>query len=434
MWRTLLQVSILSCLASCAFAAPLTLADGRPFVGVYYFTHWWEPWRSSDERILDDFAQLRKMGNTVICLDHEWSQAIDNNWSILDRSHKLAKQGGMQILPWLSLKVWTDLGSPDRMRLIREWYGEDLQRTIDQKGEPAGLLIWDEATIRVGARYTEDYLKRYADQALLHLNWEGKSCPVVALSVELAWHGGFDEQTNLRFQEWLAKNYGTVNALNNKWGTAFSEFAQINPRDEKIFDYANYLSAHVASPQAIEDHVEFRSQIIAYSLNQMAAELRKTWPDVLILAELPYQMASDHPHAQGYRVIYGTNPSCVHGADILFFRCTGPLSDTEARYLQEFRKITKQPVVLSFRTYCDWGNERPAEEATRIAEIYAKQALEYGDALAFYSWNEMVDTHLAPTYSGEYLTPGDLNPEQSQRAIALTDQMMQIYLDNLHKK
>ncbi len=45
---------------------PLRLPDGQPLVSMYYFTHWWEPWKSDDSVILEDFQHLRSMGvNTV---------------------------------------------------------------------------------------------------------------------------------------------------------------------------------------------------------------------------------------------------------------------------------------------------------------------------------------------------------------------------------
>ena len=88
---------------------PLRLADGRPWVAVYYFGHWWEPWMSDDDAIRRDFRQLREMGVSVLGLDHEWSQAVVNDWGLLDREHRLAQEAGLQIIPWLSLKVWSHL-------------------------------------------------------------------------------------------------------------------------------------------------------------------------------------------------------------------------------------------------------------------------------------------------------------------------------------
>lgn len=63
-----------------AFNEPLALPDGKPMIGIYYFTHWWEPWKSDDKAILDDFGRLRSMDFNTILLDQEWSQAIDGDW------------------------------------------------------------------------------------------------------------------------------------------------------------------------------------------------------------------------------------------------------------------------------------------------------------------------------------------------------------------
>jgi len=129
-----------------AHTAPLRLPDGRPFACVYYFGHWWDPWKSDDDAIRKDFAALKEMGISVIACDHEWSQAIDGNFRWLDREHKLAKEAGLQILPWLSAKTWCDLSDPGRPKLIKEQYGVDLKLSETQDGKPGCVIPWDEAT------------------------------------------------------------------------------------------------------------------------------------------------------------------------------------------------------------------------------------------------------------------------------------------------
>jgi len=409
-------------------AEPLRLADGRPFVCVYYFGHWWEPWKSDDGVIRRDFARLKAMGVSVIAVDHEWSQAIDGDWKWLDREHRLAKEAGLQILPWLSAKVWSDLSSPDRIRLMKEWYGVDLKLGERQDGSPGPVQIWDEATIRGGALYSAEYMDRYGEQALLHVNWQGESRPVVALSVELGWQGGFDAETTKHFVEWLRKHYAGVAELNAAWGTDFARLEDIDPKDTTVFDYAHLQSGEAKHPQAVEDHIEFRSQVISQSLGKQAALLRQKHPNVLILAELPYQFASKHPHAEGYRIGYAANPSCVRSADILFFRATGPLNQEEADYLAQWTKETGQPSILTYRTYSDWSNERSAEDTQRNADLYAGQAAKWANGFGFYSWNEMVDTHVAPSRPEDTGHNGPLTPEQSERSVALMQAMIAKYL------
>ncbi|MBM3476299.1 MAG: hypothetical protein FJX75_23755 [Armatimonadetes bacterium] len=413
-------------------AEPLRLADGRPFVCVYYFGHWWEPWKSDDDVIRRDFARLKAMGVSVIAVDHEWSQAIDGNWKWLDREHRLAKEAGLQILPWLSAKVWSDLSSPDRIKLMKEWYGVDLKLGELQDGSPGPVQIWDGATIRGGALYSAEYIDRYGEQALLHVNWQGASRPVVALSVELAWQGGFDAETTTKlFSGWLDAQYDGLRELNAAWGTDFARLEDIDPKDTTIFDYAHLQAGEAKHPQAVEDHIEFRSQAISESLGKQAALLRQKHPDVLILAELPYQFASKHPHAIGYRIGYAANPSCVRSADILFFRCTGPLNQEEADFLAQWTKKTGQPSILTYRTYSDWSNERSVEDTQKSADLYAGQAMKWANGFGFYSWNEMVDTHVAPSRPEDTGHNGPLTPEQSERSVALMQAMVHRYLELL---
>jgi hypothetical protein len=407
---------------------PLRLRDGQAFVAVYYFGHWWDPWKSEDEAIRRDFARLREMGVSVIAVDHEWSQAIDGNWRWLDREHRLAKEAGLDVVPWLSLKVWSDLSDPHRMKLMKQWYDVDLRLGQQQDGSPGPVEIWDEETIRAGAAYAADYVNRYRDQALLHVRWKGRMRPVVALSVELAWSGGFDTKTTARFHEWLKRQHRGIEAINARWNTSFGNVEEIDPRDTTVFDYANLSAGTAKCPRAVEDHIEFRAQRISDALGRQATLLRQTHPDVLVLAELPYQFASRHSHAEAYRIQYAANPSCVRSADIIWFRCTGLLSKQEAAFLSDWQANTGQPAILTYRTYADWANDRPENERHEIASRFAGQAATLGNGFGFYSWNEMVDTHVAPSADGNAAVRGGLTPEQSQRATSLMAAMVQCYL------
>lgn len=422
----------LTSVPNAAWAEPLRLEDGRPLVCVYYFGHWWEPWKSDDDVIRRDLMEIRASGVSVLALDHEWSQAIDGDWKWLDREHRLAREAGLQIIPWLSLKVWADLSPQPRRELIRDWYGVDLRLGTKQDGSPGSVQIWDAATIQAGAAYAAQYIERYRDQALLHLRWNGEVRPVVALSVELAWDGGgFDDATNMLFIRWLRERYASVGDLNKAWGTAYASLWDVDPQDAAIFDYANHAAGTSAHPAAVEDHIEFRAGMISDALGMMASRLRRTHPDVLILAELPYQFASDHPHAQSYRIDYAANPACTESADILFFRATGLLNGKEADFLKAWTERTGQPAILGYRTYSDWGNDRAPEETARIADLYATQVAQFGNGFAFYSWSEMVDVHLSPSLDDQQDKRFAISAERSARAKALMAAMVRSYLEKL---
>lgn len=413
------------CGAAPSAREPLRVPGGEPLVCVYYFGHWWDPWKTDEEAVRRDFTWLRHAGVTAICVDHEWTQAIDGNWRWLDREHRLAKEAGLGIVPWLSLKTWSDVNSDARLKLAKQWYGVDIRLGENQDGSRGAPLIYDDSVITFGARYTCDYLKRYRDQALLTVQWNGTNRPLICLSVESAWCGSFDDETNRRFRAWLRRRYAEVAALNKAWGTAYPGFQAVDPRDTTVFDYAAAPTGKAEHPQAVEDHVEFRSETISTSLAAMARRVRDQYPDVLFLAEIPYQYGSRHPHAVGYRIKYGANPSSCDYADVVLFRSTGPLDSREEQALHEARARRHQKFVLTYRTYSDWDLPSDTAGFRDAVETYAGQAARLAEGFGFYSWNELVDVHVA--YAPHPPRETGWTPERADRAIALLGAMVKRY-------
>ena len=436
MLRTLIALSLVIFTGTAVAAdsrtnEPIRLADDEPLVGIYFFTHWWEPWKSSDEAILNDLKRLRAMGFNTIFVDHEWSQMIDGNWRLLDRGHRLAREAGIQILPWLSLKVWSDMGSPARRQLVKEQYGVTLRPGRDRDGKESAPIPYDEATIIAGASYTKQYLDRYAkDGALLHLNWEGKTRPVVALTVELAWPGSCDDTTQVMFRLWLNERYGSdIGALNKAWGTDFADFDAIDMCDASIFDLEAHPKGAAKHPKAVEDHVEFRAQVIDASLAAMRERVKKDYPDVLIATELPYQLEAEHPHGIGYRIGYGANPSSAEHADVLVIRTTGLLSAAEQKTHLAFKQRTGMKTIMAYRTYPHWGTDLLAGKMTsKDVAVYPTQAAALAEGFGFYSFNEMVDVHLAadptPPHNPTFAV---ISKEESEAAISAVGEMVRKY-------
>jgi hypothetical protein len=398
-------------------------------VCIYYFTHWWEPWKSNDEAIRQDLRRLLGLGFNTLLLDHEWSQAIDGDWKLLDRANRLAAESGMSVVPWLSPKTWCDITPGHRQQKAREWFGVEVKYGLSQDGKPAAPLIYDEAIITAGTKYTLMYLDRYLSGPVLRLAWQGKLRPVVSLSVETAWDGSFDDATNERFRRWLEGKYGTIAALNAAWGTALASFAAVDPRDKAVLDYAGQVAGKAAHPQAVEDHVAFRAGTIASTLREIGAAVRRKYPEVLFLAETPYQYESRHPHAENYRIGYGANPESCDWAEVVLFRCTGPLTPAETEALHRHEQRTGQRFVLTYRTYSDWDVTPQAGVFQRSVETYAGQAAGLGSGFGFYSFNEMVDTHVAFSSALPADQQAGWTAERAERAIGLMGAMAKRYLE-----
>ncbi len=408
----------------------LFLADGQPSVGVYFFTHWWEPWRSSDQRILDDLARLKQMGFNTIYLDSQWSQMIDGDWKLLDRGHRLAKQAGMQILPWLSSKVWLDIGdSPYRRDLIRRMYGVELTPGIGPDGAMNRTKPYDPALIQAGVQYCVQYIERYLHEgALLRVLWNGKPCPVVAPTVELEWAGSCDMATQLLFRLWLRARYGNeIGLLNRVWRTRLTGFEQIDLCDRRLFELQAHCEGKARHPQAVEDHVEFRSQVSDTCLAEISRQLKARYPDLVIATELPYQFGAAHPHAVSYRVVNGANPSSADHADILMLRATDALTPAEERALRNHRRRTGQKIILTYRTYHQWGSQllTGSRSQADMDRLLTDPALRLADGFGFYSWNEMVDTHVVADPDPPYHPDHRLGARESEALIASLGAMAQ---------
>ena len=89
---------------------------------------------------------------------------------------------------------------------------------------------------------------------------------------------------------------------------------------------------------------------------------------------------------------------------------------------------TGQPAILTYRTYVDWANKRSDKETDEAARLYAEQAARSGSGFGFYSWNEMLDTHVAAACPQDIRGHGDLSQEQSELAVALMEAMVRRYL------
>ena len=90
----------------------------------------------------------------------------------------------------------------------------------------------------------------------------------------------------------------------------------------------------------------------------------------------------------------------------------------------------RQRFVITYRTYSDW-DVRPGTDAfQQRVRLYADQAAAPGDSFGFYSFNEMVDTHLAYSPAMSVQQPSGWSPERAG-AIGLVDAMARRYLQQV---
>lgn len=366
---------------------PIRLADDQLLKSVYFFGHWWDPWKSDDAAVVKDFQRLKALGFNTICVDHEVSQAINLDWQWLDREYKLAGQEKIYVLPWLQLQ------SVDRESLMK-FSHLDLKQAVNQDKQ----LVADCCDFRDGefkkalAHYINVYLDRYEnDPALLRIKDGKKLRPVVALMVEAGWRDekgmplSFDDDTNAYFRKWMKASHYDLAQLNSKWGTDYGSFDEIDPCDKAVFDYGFEDKQNM--PGAVREHVNFRARIISDALNDVAHEVRKKHKDVVFAIEVAYPFSSDNPDAAAYRWNNANDPRITDAASVVFIRTAGATSSGAVKKEQDLMMMNGKKVVLGYRFFGDSSAER--------AVSFAIDCALSANGLGYYNWNETADNACA---------------------------------------
>lgn len=363
------------------FRPPLRLANGEPLTCIYFFGHWWEPWKSDDEAIRRDLKRLRELGFNTLLLDHEFSQMLDGNWKWVDREHRLAKEMGFGIIPWLEAHCGRDVAVGNRRDAAERMFGlPQIPLTETQDGQPGQALITSEGFKQYLTAYVCAYVARYLKEgALLQVLRDGRPRPVISLSCEMDFTA-FDPDTNQRFVTWLRRKYRDVAKLNAAWKADFVRFEDANPKDKQVFDYSH--ADATTQSAAVLDHVAFRSQLCNEVFAEIKARVRRKYPDLLFLAEVPYQFEGAHPHARSYKITCACTPETVRFADLLLVRWTqGRPSPEERTALAKYVHETGAQVVICYRV------------SKLLTGEFGSDTAEVANGLGYYSWNEMVDCH-----------------------------------------
>jgi hypothetical protein len=415
MFTTLLGASVYA--QGARVLPPLRLSNGEPMVAVYFFGHWWQPWMSDDEAIRRDLRRLRAMGFNTLLLDHQFSQSLDGDWKWLDREHRLAKECGFVIVPWLEAHGGNDISIGDRRQQAAKRLGipADIPLTVKQDGSQGGALITSPAFKDYLTAYVTRYVERYRkDGALLHVMKNGKPRPVVTLGCELD-ITLYDAQTNREFIRWLKRRYrDDLSRLNRAWGAQFGAFEEIDPRDTRLFDYSD-PQKHL--PNAVKDHALFRAELGNAVFAEITKRLKRRFPDLLILAEMPYPFDCPHPHGPAYQWSCAALPEAFRFADILMLRwIQGRPTQPERDAIARFRKMSRADVVICYRVSDMLSGEHGSDTAA------------IANGIGFYSWNEMVDAHAVENPPSVGTDAFRLDRAASEKIVRGMDAAVQAYL------
>ena len=189
-------------------------------VGVYYYPEHWD--ESQWER---DLKQIADLGfEFVHYAEFAWAQlepaegVYDFGW--LDRAVEIAARNGLKVILCTSTAtppVWLMRKHPD-MLITRE-DGTQMDHGARQHPSPSNNTYRAYSMTMI-----EKLAERYGrDDRVIGWQLDNEPRPV----------SDFGADAQQRFRDWLKARYGTIEALNKAWGTAFwsqvySDFSQIN--------------------------------------------------------------------------------------------------------------------------------------------------------------------------------------------------------------
>ena len=231
-------------------------------LGSYYYPEQWDS--SQWER------DLKKMSEMGIKFTHfaEFAWAMmepeegkyDFEW--LDRAVSLAEKYGLKVImctPTPTPPAWLSKKYPDI--LIQRDNGVSIQHGRRQHAS------WSSDRYR---RYVENIVSRLAMRYGNHpavIGWQIDNEPGHYGVVD------YSENAQLKFRVWLQKKYGTIDELNDTWGTSFwsetyQDFDQVRlPSQQEVPDKPN--------PHAMLDLNRFMADELAGFVNMQADILRQ---------------------------------------------------------------------------------------------------------------------------------------------------------------
>ena len=103
----------------------------------------------------------------------------------------------------------------------------------------------------------------------------------------------FDEEGRGRYLDWLTRRYGSIEALNASYGTAYPDFSSLEPKDwwfSLAFDQACYTRADLETGSRAfrmwTDNMLWRRDELTFYFSRMREKLHAVCPDLYLMPDL----------------------------------------------------------------------------------------------------------------------------------------------------
>lgn len=323
--------------------------------GVYYYPEHWD--EAQWER---DLKQIKDLGfEFVHYAEFAWAQLEPSegvyNFEWLDKAVEIADKNGLKVIMCTSTAtppVWLLRKHPDIA--IKNEDGTILDHGARQHPSVSNTF-YREYSLKMIEKLAQHYGK---DKRIM--GWQLDNEPRPAAD--------YNTDAQNRFRSWLKSRYGTIDALNKAWGTAFwsqvySDFAEINiPRPSQMF-----MNSH-----QILDYNRFTTEEMASFLDEQTLAIRKySSPDQWITTNYIPEYSDGHLrksdeldfHAYTRYMVFGEN----YGIGRKGYRL-GPV-ERIAKANDFFRPIDGVYGVMELQPgQVNWGkiNPQPLPGAVRL--------------------------------------------------------------------
>lgn len=379
----------------------------------YYPEHWPRAWWASDA------MQMKQLGlSWVRIAEFAWSRIEPTpghmQWAWLDEAIETLHAQGLQIVlgtPTCTPPKWLVDAMPDMVPV-------DAQGHRRGFGSRRHYCFSHLGYRREAARITADIAKRYGQHPAVQA-WQVDNeydCHDTVLS--------YSEAARQGFRQWLQQRYGSIEALNQAWGTVFwsqeySDFAQIelpnltvteaNPSQR--LDFQRYSSAQVVAfhreqVHALRAHSDrpishnFMGFITGFDHHALAQDLDiATWDSY----PLGHTLMSFLPQDEKLRYAFTGHPDLPAFHHDLYRGMCAPKSGA-ARSHGRWWVMEQQPGPVN------WARWNPCP-APGMVKLWAWQAFAHGaEVVSYFRWRQahfaQEQNHAGLQFGDRTLSPG----------------------------